>query len=376
MSAPANTLLAHLPAGTTTRGLAFAEIPGWAEDDHAAAFRAFLETCAPILDGLTVLRNAMPASHALVAACEAARPIADKARQDRNAARVFFETGFEAVEILPQGKTAFLTAYYEPEIAASLTQTSEFPVPVLARPEDLLTLRQGETRPGIPPDLQAARITKDGLEPYPDRAAIWAGALAGRNLEIAWLRDEAELFITQVQGSARLKLPDGRMTRLTYSGRNGHPYTSIGRRLVETGAMTLEEMSLAKLMAWLRADSARGRRLMEENRSYVFFARDDAAPADRGPIGGAGVPLTEGRSLAIDRTIWPYGLPVFIDVEPLTPEGGRRRTTRLMIAQDTGSAIVGPARGDYFMGSGAEAGDRAGLVRDAMRFIVLVPKAR
>ena len=375
MSAPANSLLAHLPAGTLTRSLAFAEIPLWAEDDHAAAFRAFEATCAPILDGLAVLRNAQPAPPALVAACEAARLIADKARQDRNAARIFFEAGFEAVEILPQGKSGFLTAYYEPEIAASLMQTHEFPVPVLARPDDLLTLKQGETHPGLPPDLQAARITKDGLEPYPDRAAIWAGALAGRNLEIAWLRDEAELFITQVQGSARLRLPDGRITRLTYSGRNGHPYTSIGRRLVETGAMTLDEMSLAKLMAWLRADPVRGRKLMEENRSYVFFARDDAAPAERGPIGGAGVPLTEGRSLAIDRTIWHYGLPVFIDVEPLIPGGARRRITRLMVAQDTGSAIVGPARGDYFMGSGAEAGDRAGLVRDAMRFIVLVPKA-
>ncbi|MCA0406650.1 MAG: MltA domain-containing protein, partial [Proteobacteria bacterium] len=180
--------------------------------------------------------------------------------------------------------------------------------------------------------------------------------------------------ITQVQGSARLRLPDGRITRLVYAGRNGHPYTSIGRKIVERGDMTLEEMTLAKLMAYLRADAARGRALMELNRSYVFFARNDALDAAKGPIGGAGVPLTPHRSLAIDRTLWPYGLPVFIAVNPLTPQGPRQRMERLMIAQDTGSAILGPARADYFMGSGAQAGERAGLVRDALRFITLLPK--
>ena len=208
-------------------------------------------------------------------------------------------------------------------------------------------------------------------------------------MEIVWVRDHAELFITQVQGSARLKLPEGRVSRLVYAGRNGYPYTSIGRKIVERGEMTLEEMTLAKLMAYLRADPARGRALMEENRSYVFFARDDALDPARGPIGGAGVPLTPQRSLAVDRALWPYGLPVYIDASPLTPPvkdppagndlkgrdfGPRQPLRRLMIAQDTGSAIVGPARADFFMGSGAEAGERAGLVRDPLRFIVLLPK--
>lgn len=369
---PASADLARvLPADTLVQRLPFSAIAGWAEDDHAAAFRAFLETCAPVLDGSAVLRDALPPPFGLIEACRAARAMAGI---DSNTARAFFESRFSAFEIRPRGEPGFLTAYYEPEIEASLAQTPEFPVPVLARPKDLVTLRQGETRPGLDPALQAARQMPEGLQPYPDRQAIWAGALAGQGLEIAWLRDHAELFITQVQGSARLRLPDGRRTRLVYAGRNGHPYTSIGKRLVETGAMTLAEMTLAKLMGWLRANPERGRALMEENRSYVFFARDDAAPQDRGPIGGAGVPLTEGRSLAIDRTLWPYGLPVYIDVNPLAPGGGRSRITRLMIAQDTGSAIVGPARADYFMGTGKEAGDRAGLVRDPLRFIVLWPE--
>lgn len=372
MPAPADLLLEKLPPATEVRRLAFADLAGWREDDHAEAFKAFLATCAPLLDGTAALRDALPAPETLVIACRAARAIGDA---DREIGRAFFETHFSPVEIRPKGGDGFLTAYYEPEIRGSLVRTEAFPVPVLGRPADLVTLRQGETRPGLDPILQAGRQTAAGLEPFPDRAAIWAGALAGQGLEIAWLRDEAELFITQVQGSARLRLPAGRLTRLVYAGRNGHPYTSIGRRIVEQGAMTLDEMTLAKLMAWLRADPARGRALMEENRSYVFFARDDAAREDRGPIGGAGVPLTTGRSLAVDRALWPYGLPVFIDVNPLTPEGGRRRLSRLMIAQDTGSAIVGPARGDYFMGSGDAAGERAGLVRDAMRFTVLLPRA-
>lgn len=372
---PASADLARaLPADTLVQRLSFGAIAGWGEDDHAAAFRVFLETCVPLLDGSAVLRDAIQPPSALVETCRSARSVADSASSDRSIARTFFETHFAPFEIRPRGEAGFLTAYYEPEIEASLVQTPDFPVPVLARPADLVTFRQGEPRPGLDPGLQAARQTAEGLRPYPDRQAIWAGALAGQNLEIAWLRDHVELFITQVQGSARLRLADGRRTRLVYAGRNGHPYTSIGKRLVETGAMTLAEMTLAKLMGWLRDNPERGRALMEENRSYVFFARDDAAPQDRGPIGGAGVPLTEGRSLAIDRALWPYGLPIFIDVNPLVPEGGRHRIARLMIAQDTGSAIVGPARGDYFMGTGVEAGARAGLVRDPLRFVVLWPE--
>lgn len=372
-------LFARLPSGTQVRPVAFAGITGWREDDHAAAFLAFLETCAPILDGTATLRDALPTPAALIEACLAARSLRQRSLHQegdtlRKTIRRFFEAHFDAVEIRPNGSEGFLTAYFEPEIEASLEKTIEFSVPVLARPADLVTLKQGETRPGLDPVLQAARQTASGLEPYPDRAAIWAGALEGKGLEIAWLRDQTELFITQVQGSARLRLPDGSRTRLVYSGRNGHPYTSIGKRLVETGEIPLAEMSLAKLMGWLRANPSHGQALMEENRSYVFFARDDAAPQDRGPIGGAGVPLTPGRSLAIDRTFWPYGLPVYIEADPLTPEGGRSRIARLMVAQDTGSAITGPARGDYFMGTGAKAGERAGLVRDAMRFIILSPR--
>jgi membrane-bound lytic murein transglycosylase A len=364
----------RLPPDTVVAPREFGTIDGWARDDHAAAFRAFLTTCAPILDGTAMLRDAVVPSPALRLACIAARALAVTGVPDREQARGFFETHFAPVEIRPAGGDGFLTAYFEPEIEASLERSPDFSVPVLARPPDLVTLKQGEVIAGLPAGLQAARRRAEGLVPFPDRAAIWAGALAGQGLEIAWVRDEAELFVVQVQGSARLVLPDGSRTRLTYAGRNGHAYTSIGRKLVERGDIPLAEMSLERLTDWLRADPARGRALMEENRSYIFFARDDSGPPDQGPIGGAGVPLAPHRSLAIDRTIWPYGLPVFIDMAPLAPGGGRERIARLMIAQDTGSAILGPARGDYFMGSGREAGTRAGLVRDPARFIVLLPR--
>lgn len=367
------TLLATLPPGTEALPVAFADLPGWDADDHAAAFAAFLAGCPPILDGAATLRDALSPDEALVRACRKARDLAAAGPLGKAGARAFFETGFRAFDIRPAGRRGFLTAYFEPEVPAARRQSAAFPEPALARPADLLTLKQGETRPGLDASLSAARIAAEGLQPYPDRAAIWAGALAGQGLEIAWLKDKAELFIIQVQGSARLKFDEGGQARLVYAGRNGLPYTSIGRKLVERGEMALDSMTLAGLMAWLRADAARGQRLMEENRSFVFFALDETAPVDRGPIGGAGVPLSAGRSLAIDRQIWPYGLPVWIEVAPLTPAGPRERLDRLMIAQDTGSAIVGPARGDFYMGSGEAAGERAGLVRDAMRFVVLVP---
>lgn len=372
--APADPSRALPPLGQEAdfSPLAFSALPGWRHDDALAAFRAFLETCRPLAEGAPAQRLGVKPPAALVTICRKAlaEPPADNA-----AARAFFEAHFQPFEVRPRSGSGFLTAYFEPEIMASHARTAEFPVPVLARPADLVTFQPDEPRPpGIDARYAAARLSEGVHSIFPDRAAIWAGALAGQGLEIAWLRDEAELFITQVQGSARLTLTDGSHARLTYAGRNGHPYTSIGRILVEQGEISLPEMSLERLMGWLRADPARGRALMERNPSYIFFALEPMLDPARGPIGGAGVPLTTGRSLAVDRTLWPYGLPVWIEASPLTPGGPRAALDRLMIAQDTGSAIVGPARGDFFMGPGAEAGQRAGLVRDTMRFVVLWPR--
>ncbi len=203
------------------RRLAFSDLPGWAHDDASAAFRAFLETCKPLAEGAPAQRLGVKPPDILVNICRKAlsEPIVDS-----RTARAFFETHFQAFEVQPKSGNGFLTAYFEPEILASRVQTPEFPVPVLGRPADLVTFAQDEPRPqGIDAVYAAARVNEGVYSIFPDRAAIWGGALTGQGLEIAWLRDEAELFITQVQGSARLTLTDGTRARLTYAGGTGIP---------------------------------------------------------------------------------------------------------------------------------------------------------
>ena len=179
-----------------------------------------------------------------------------------------------------------------------------------------------------------------------------------------------------MQGSARIRLNDGSVMRVAYAGRNGRPYTSIGRVLVQRGEMDLESMTLAKLMGWLKDNPGPAKDLMRQNQSYIFFREADELAPEDGPIGGSGIPLVPGRSLAVDRSLWAYGLPFWLEGElPFSLEKAEP-LRRLMIAQDTGSAIVGPARGDFFFGSGEEAGVRAGLLRHTTRFVVLQPKAR
>lgn len=364
---------APAPPGARADLVRFADIPGWAADDHAAALAVFQNHCRPLLDSETPLRAGLPTPPALLDVCRAALGLPQGL--DGAGARAFFERHFAPHRIVPDSGAGFLTGYFEPETEGSPVRTDVFTAPVFGRPPELVTLAQGEAVPGLDPALAAAKKIGDRLEPFADRAGIYAGALKGRGLERLWLRDEAEVFIIQVQGSARVRLPDGSVTRLTYAGRNGYPYTSIGRILIEEGRIAREAMSLDRLMGWLRANPDDAMRVMTANRSYVFFERRENADPALGPVGGAGVPLMQGRSLAVDRAIWPYGLPVWIEASLDTLPPGEGRLARLTIAQDTGSAIVGPARADYFWGTGEDAGRRAGLTRHALGFIVLWPKA-
>jgi membrane-bound lytic murein transglycosylase A len=369
---PMLELKAEPVGGARLEPLSFADMAGWADDDHSAALRVFRRSCAAILNADPALRPALAASPDLTAACEAALGLADEPAPAE--ARAFFETRFQPLHVrLPSGE-GFLTGYFEPEYDGSLTPTEEFAAPLLARPDDLVTVAQGETLPGLDPGLQAARRTAAGFSAYPDRAAIEAGALGDLAKPVVYVRDAVEVFVIQVQGSARIRLADGHIVRVAYAGRNGLPYTSIGRILVERGHIPLGEMSLERLMAWLRANPEDGRAIMRQNRSYVFFRRADELDPSEGPIGGAGVPLTPGRSLAVDRTLWSYGLPFWLAGELPLADGGSEPLRRLMIAQDTGTAIVGPARGDFFFGSGPAAGTRAGLLRHPAGFVVLSPK--
>jgi membrane-bound lytic murein transglycosylase A len=242
---------------------------------------------------------------------------------------------------------------------------------MLARPTDLVSFGLEPPPIGFPKDIAGARRLSDGsLVPYADRTQIEAE----RRDPIVWVRDAVEAFLIQVQGSAQVEFPDGSRARLAYDGRNGLPYTSIGKILIESGEIAEGAMSLASLKAWLRRDSARGLEMMRRNRSFVFFKLVEDFDPELGPIAGAGVPLTPLRSIAVDRTIWAYGLPFWIDAELPWVDEAPRPFRRLMIAQDTGSAIVGPARADLFFGSGDKAGAPAGAIRHRAELIVLLPQ--
>jgi membrane-bound lytic murein transglycosylase A len=367
----------RLAAQARLEALSFKDLESWADDDHAAAFRAFLRSCRALDASAAELRPAQAPERRLVAVCRAALNSRNASQNpSRSEARRFFETHFQPFAVIPHSGKGFLTGYYEPEFQGSRTPDSRYRVPLLARPDDLVTIPQGETLPGIDKGFQAARRTAKGYEPYPDRAAIEDGALGPLAKPIVYLREPGEAFIIHVQGSSRIRLTDGSVMRVAYAGRNGRPYTSIGRVLVQRGEMDLESMTLAKLMGWLKDNPGPARELMRQNQSYIFFREADELAPEDGPIGGAGFPLVPGRSLAVDRQLWAYGLPFWLEGElPLTLERSEP-LRRLMIAHDTGSAIVGPARGDFFFGSGEEAGIRAGLLRHTTRFVVLMPKSR
>lgn len=357
-----------LPLGARAERLSHQALEGWAQDNQAEALAIFARGC----QAEPPLREAVTVPAALRTACAAAAGIP---AGNTEAARRFFEDHFDLWRITPEGAVkGFMTGYFEPEFEGSLIRSDAFPTPLYGRPADLVTLQPGDDRQGLDPALTSARRTPGGLQPFPDRTAIETGALHGQGLEIAWMRDPVDRFVLQVQGSGRIRLPDGRITRLVYAGRNGHAYTSLGRALSQREAIPPAQMTMDRLVARLKEDADFARELIRLNRSFVFFARRDDLPAEQGPIGGAGLPLTPLRSIAIDRAIWPYGIPVWIDAMLPDGSGGETRLSRLTIAQDTGSAILGPARLDLFVGSGAQAGHRAGLIRHPVAFTVLWPR--
>ena len=351
---------------------AFGDFAGFDEDDALAAFRCFEVSARALAEARPEGRAARPASAALREAARAALTT----RVDSPAeARAFFVRRFRPFHVLPEaGEAGFLTGYYEPAVAGSPVETADFPWPLLARPDDLATFAPGHAPAGFPEGVTGARRLGCGaFVPYDDRETIERG----RRRPIVWVGDAVEAFLIQVQGSAQVAFPDGRRARLAYDGRNGLPYASIGRILVDAGAVGESEMSLGRLKAELRRMGLRegeaGLALMRRNRSFVFFRLVTDFDPTLGPIAGAGVPLTPLRSIAVDRALWSYGLPFWIEAE--LPWEGAAPTPfrRLTIAQDTGSAIVGPARADIFFGGGDAAGVRAGAIRHRGVFTVLMP---
>ncbi|MCY4549933.1 MAG: MltA domain-containing protein [Defluviicoccus sp.] len=348
--------------------VSFADLPGWAADRHAEALVAFRRSCTrpmryPAQAGADAERFGRAQDWRSV--CAAAAHIADG---DEAAARDFFERRFRPFRVVGKdGDTGLITGYYEPELAGARQRSDAYKVPLHTRPRDLVTVDLSEFGDGFDGERLAGRVEDGRLKPYYSRAQIVDGALAGQGLEIIWVADPIEAFFLQIQGSGRVRLPDGEILRLGYAATNGRPYTAIGRELVAEGALALETVSLQSIRAWLRANPERRRDILDRNRSYVFFRE----LRGEGPIGSQGVALTPGRSLAVDRRFLPLGVPLWIDTpDPLDPENPLRRLT---VAQDTGGAIRGAVRADLFCGAGREAEERAGRMRSPGRYYVLLP---
>ncbi len=357
--------------------VAFARLPFWQTDDHAHAFSAFLRSAAryAALDGGEAGAGvAAPSSIALDVYRQARQR--GRRRISRAEARYFFEHYFVPHRVLAEPTDSLLTGYFEPLLAASTKKTRRFTAPLYRRPHDLVEVRRTQTQAPVVAGRTYMRRTPRGLEPYPTRADIEAGALAGRGLELAWVEDPVDAFIIQIQGSAALRMSDGRLMRVAYDGSNGHPYTSVGRLLLARGGFSAHGLTLAALIDYLRADRARATQLMQHNRSFVFFRAQGTADEPGHALGADDIPLTPGRSLAVDPSYHGLGLPIYVSAPRLRTGPGAASRHRLMVAQDVGAAIKGPGRADWYVGTGPEAGRVAGAINHPATFYRLVPRCK
>ena len=361
-------------------------LPGWAGDDVSEALPALLRSCDRLL--------AQPADRPLRPVelggtpgdwrplCGALRGMGEAAGKEE--VRAVIER--EAVAV-PLSRTdveaagdagwtrriGLFTGYFEPLLHGSRRRSERYGVPLYTQPSDLVMVDLGRFRDDLRGRRVAGRVRGRSLEPYDDREAIVAGSLAGRGLELIWVDDAIDAFFLHIQGSGRVELDDGSIFRVGYAAQNGHPYHAIGRTLVDWGELTLDEVSLQSIDAWLRANADRAGEVMATNDSYVFFRQIRG----EGPIGAQGVPLTPERSLAVDRQHVPLGVPVWLDA--MTPaaaaEAPDERRQWLLVAQDTGGAIRGSVRGDVFWGAGERARAIAGRMAHRGRYWVLVPRS-
>lgn len=309
--------------------LDFVQLDGWAKDDHASALKVFLGTCRDLKD---------PDWTAL---CKAAQS------QPPEGAQAFFELFFRPV-LIEDGNPALFTGYFEPELTGSRYPTDRFRYPVYKMPPE-------------------ARRTDLWL---PRQDILTSGVMEARGLEIAWVDDPVELFFLQIQGSGRIRLPDGSMIRVGYGGANGHPYKSIGKELVRRGVYNAHQVSAQVIKSWVRRNPLDGKELLFHNPSYVFFREVRKVAASKGPLGAMNRSVTPMRTIAADPAYTPLGAPVWVEKD------GRMPLRRLMVAQDTGSAIKGAQRADIFVGTGDQAGETAGTMKDPGRMVVLLPIQR
>ena len=361
----------------------FSAVPGWSEDHLSEAIPPLRRECG-VLAGL-------PADAAL-GGDEAAARLGGTAGQWRSlcaaaavvpagddaAARAMLERELQPYAISGSlesqgGQTQGLfTGYYEPQVDGAMARFGRYQTPLLRRPRDLVQADHGASATDLTGGAMSGRMAGGRLVPYYDRAQIERGALASQHLALLYLADAIDAFFLEIQGSGRVRLPDGQIVRVTYDGQNGRPYVPIGRLLIERGELTREEVSLQTIRAWLVAHPDQAPALMDANPSYVFFTLLADTPPEEGPPGALGVALSPGRSLAVDRRFLPMGAPVFVATSnPLDGAPWRH----LLLAQDRGGAIKGPVRGDIFFGWGAEAEALAGRMKQPGTAYLLLPRA-
>lgn len=339
--------------------VSFASLPGWAKDDLREAWPAFMASCE-------VLRKKKEWKEP----CQVANGVN---ATDLDAVQVFFEAFFLPHQVInPDGSEIGLaTGYYEPLLRGARKRGGKFQTPLHSVPEDMLTIDLASVYPELKGMRLRGKLVGNRVVPYFSRAELMqSNVLAGK--EILWVDDPIEALFLQIQGSGRVQLTDAKeVVRVAYADQNGHPYKSVGRYLIDQGELKLEQASAQGIKAWAKANPARVTELLAANPSYVFFKEETIGLLAKGPKGALGVPLTPQRSIAVDPQYIPLGAPVFLAT---TQPASSARLERLVLAQDTGSAIKSPVRADFFWGYGQDAGEKAGRMKQKAKMWILLPR--
>ena len=352
--------------------VSYTELPDWAEDGQAEALPAILRSCGRLErqpDSRAVGPGGLGGTVAdWRPACAA---LAGVAAGDHDAARAAIETHFapfQASDPSHDQDRGLLTGYYEAELSGAAFPGGPYQVPIYAKPRDLVTVNLGRFRADLEGHRIVGRVEDGRLLPYHTRREIDDGALGVGDAELLWSDDPVDVFFLHIQGSGRVRMPDGSFRRIGFAASNGRDFTAIGRALLAEGKVPRDQASMQGIRAWLRAHPDEAAEIMQRNARYIFFRWIEG----EGPIGAQGVALTPGRSLAVDPNFLPFGAPLYLDT---TWPGGDKPLRRLVVAQDTGSAIKGPLRGDFFWGSGEAALEYAGRMKQKARFYLLLPKS-
>lgn len=354
--------------------VSFASLPGWEEDQLWESVPALRRSCEKFG---RMKETKLIGPQGIGGQAGDWKPICTQAYSlvegDSDQARQFYESSFQPylVSDLKKDSSArgLFTGYYEAGLHGAMSQGGVYQTPLYKRPKDLVLIGLGQFKNDWRGKRLAGKLEGGRVVPYATRAEIEAGKLRGKNLELVWVDDPVDAFFLHIQGSGRVSFSDGSSMRVGYDGHNGHDYTSIGRILIDRGEVSKKDMSMQAIREWLAKNPDKGQDLMRENGSFIFFRELKG----EGPIGAQGVVLTPGRSLAVDRRHMALGLPMWLHTftDPLNPE---KPISRLVVAQDTGGAIKGVVRGDVFWGFGEEAADRAGKMKEAGSFFVLLPQ--